>query len=162
VYFLQAQPSPRSAGPIRIGATRSFARQLLTLRAANAFPLVVLGVVVTDEAKSLVEQLCARFTEWRLHGEWFLPRPDLLQYITEATTSVTVAVSGDTASADLSSADDGLISPRVLAERLGVSLPTVRRWVRRGLITCYEVGRQHRFRLHQTIAELESAGVRDR
>ena len=77
VYFIRAGTS----GPIKIGKAQNVRVRLSTLQTSTAVPLHVLGIVAggRDRERELHEQ----FAHLRLRGEWFVPEPELLQFITQ-------------------------------------------------------------------------------
>lgn len=74
-YFLQAGPG----GPIKIGSTRNLPVRLRSLSMMSPVPLKLLGIARGD-----IENLChARLAVFRVHGEWFAPSPEVLDFIRE-------------------------------------------------------------------------------
>ena len=74
-YFVQAGPD----GPIKIGITTDFDKRLRSLQTSSPLPLRILGVVPKD-----IEDDChVALAEWRVHGEWFKPVPEVLAFIDE-------------------------------------------------------------------------------
>ena len=72
-YFVQVGDD----GPIKIGSTRNLAVRLRTLCAMFPMPLKLLGIMYGD-----VEERChARFSAFRIRGEWFAPSPVVLDFI---------------------------------------------------------------------------------
>lgn len=61
---------------IKIGYTEQLRIRLAALRNASPVPLTVLATV--DSSPALEREYHERFGEHRLHGEWFLPHPDIL------------------------------------------------------------------------------------
>jgi hypothetical protein len=75
-YFFQAGEN----GPIKVGWTRNLPVRLRALRATSPEPLKLLGVMKGAEAE---EHCHARLAAFRLHGEWFMPSPVVLDFIRE-------------------------------------------------------------------------------
>lgn len=74
-YFVRAGDE----GPIKIGWTRNLLVRLRTLSVMWPVPLKLLGVI-----KGNVEAQChARFADFRLGGEWFMPAPSVQEFIRE-------------------------------------------------------------------------------
>lgn len=72
-YFVQAGPD----GPIKIGSTRNLPVRLRSLSMMSPIPLKLLGIVKGD-----IEDRChVRLDAFRVHGEWFLPSPELIEFI---------------------------------------------------------------------------------
>ena len=72
-YFVQAGPD----GPIKIGSTRNLPVRLRSLATMSPIRLRLLGVVEGD-----IEDLChARLGAYRAHGEWFVPSPEVTEFI---------------------------------------------------------------------------------
>ena len=65
VYFIQ----PIGGGPIKIGCAANVERRLAHLQAFSPAPLRILGSLPGGVA--LERELHVRFSEHRLHGEWF-------------------------------------------------------------------------------------------
>jgi hypothetical protein len=79
VYFVQAVPD----GPIKIGSSREIAERMATLRTCSPLPLELLA---TQECRGYrgrrtERELHRRFAAHRLHGEWFRPHEEILDYI---------------------------------------------------------------------------------
>lgn len=77
IYFLQAGV----VGPIKIGFSGQAAQRLRALQAMGPEPLTLLGWMpgVLDGERALHRQ----FKRSRLHGEWFRPSDDVLEFIRE-------------------------------------------------------------------------------
>lgn len=76
VYFIQGVVG----GPVKIGTATDVDRRLKTIQACSPVPLCVLHVL--QGAGRIVEtKLHQRFALFRLHGEWFDNRPELLGYV---------------------------------------------------------------------------------
>ena len=72
-YFLQAGEN----GPIKIGSSCNLLVRLRTLMTMSPLPLALLGVMEGD-----YEEAChTRFDVFRLHGEWFEPSREVLEFI---------------------------------------------------------------------------------
>ncbi len=83
IYFIQIRVGNNSArGPIKIGYSRSMQgvkQRLKHLQTGSAWPLRLLGTKDGDEQEeSRLHQLFAQF---RMEGEWFKPKPALVQTI---------------------------------------------------------------------------------
>lgn len=77
VYFVQAERT----GLIKIGYTGALEKRLDSLRGGSAERLELLGHL--RATRSLEYQLHSRFAAARLHGEWFRPVDDLLDFVRE-------------------------------------------------------------------------------
>lgn len=77
VYFIRSG----EGGPIKIGHARDPYTRLMNLRTASPEPVTYLGHVAggIDEERALHK----RFGHLRIRGEWFLPAPELLDFIAE-------------------------------------------------------------------------------
>lgn len=75
VYFIRAGVS----GPVKIGTARDPRKRLSGLQTSTAVPLRILGVVVGGRAQE--RAFHEQFAHLRLRGEWFVPEPELLQFI---------------------------------------------------------------------------------
>lgn len=75
VYFIRAGES----GPIKIGTAKDPRRRLAGLQTSTAVPLHILAAMAGD--RTAEQRLHQRFQHLRLRGEWFVPEPELLEYI---------------------------------------------------------------------------------
>lgn len=74
-YFLQAEIT----GLIKIGQTTRLSRRLAGLRASSPDNLKIIKAIAHD-----IEAVCHQeFAHLRVHGEWFRPEPELLNFIEE-------------------------------------------------------------------------------
>jgi hypothetical protein len=74
-YFVQSGTD----GPIKIGVTTDFGSRFRSLEMSSPIRLFILGVVPGD-----IESMChASLAQWRLHGEWFTPSPEVLEFVRE-------------------------------------------------------------------------------
>jgi hypothetical protein len=80
IYFVQAQ-----SGEIKIGSTNHWARRFAALRYDADGPLRCLALIDGDMADE--RALHKRFADYRIHGEWFSPAPDVLAFIGGETSS---------------------------------------------------------------------------
>jgi excisionase family DNA binding protein len=145
---VQAFPTPDIEGLIRIGASRHFEHRISALRAANAYPLRVLGVVETPRHALFAMFLHFEFAQHRVHDDWFVPVPAILDYIAQRAQLFDPVVDP---------LDEGeLITTAQLAHVLSLSVPTVRRWIRSASIPFYVVGRRKRFRISEVRAALDA------
>lgn len=75
VYFIQAGET----GPIKIGKADKPMKRIAELQTGNPHPLRLVGAI--DGGVNEEQALHQRFTRLRLHGEWFEPSAELLEYI---------------------------------------------------------------------------------
>ena len=75
VYFVQSE----TTGPIKIGTARDVERRFARLRTMSPYQLRLLAVV--PGGRQLEAKLHAKFSRWRLHGEWFTPNPSIFDYL---------------------------------------------------------------------------------
>jgi hypothetical protein len=75
VYCVQGE----CGGPIKIGCSADITQRFLQLQVKCQEKLKVLLVIPGDFAKEA--SLHKRFSEHRLHGEWFNPAPEILERI---------------------------------------------------------------------------------
>jgi hypothetical protein len=75
VYFIQGE----GGGPIKIGHATYVKSRLKELQSGSPVKLVVLATTPGREREE--RALHDRFASHRLHGEWFSPAPELLEYI---------------------------------------------------------------------------------
>lgn len=80
LYFIQG----RDGGPIKIGMTSALGARLASLQAASPLTLVVLAIIPSAPSGQTGYReidLHELFAGHRLHGEWFVPAPELLDFI---------------------------------------------------------------------------------
>jgi len=151
-YFMQIQ----RGGVIKAGASTQLHDCYCALQLANPAPLEIIGVIRHADnvtAQEHVAVLQQRFRRWRIHGDWYRPAQAIFNYVMKNAEPVLLdtrpvrrrdARAPDVdAVADESSAELplGLAKPNEVAERLGISIVTVRRWTRSGLLPHYQIGR---------------------
>jgi len=83
VYFVGS--GKLGAGLIKIGYAEDVAARLSSLQVGSAEPLHLLGDLPGD--REAEEWLHNRFGHLRVRGEWFLPAPELLDFIVESLRS---------------------------------------------------------------------------
>ena len=76
IYFIQG----RDGTPIKIGKAIDPNARLLQLQTAHTEPLRLLAVIESGGLK-LERELHRRFSQYRVHGEWFRPDDELLMFI---------------------------------------------------------------------------------
>jgi hypothetical protein len=91
VYFVQ---STGPSGVIKIGSTARWAYRLKELGKAHPVPLKVLGTLPGD--KLTEDGIHLMFEHVRARGEWFLPDPVLLAFISERCGPASLNGSGAT------------------------------------------------------------------
>ena len=69
-YFLE------SGGLIKIGSTNNVARRMYHIAGQSPLPINLLGTCLADE-----KDLHDLFASFRHHGEWFIPSPEIMEYI---------------------------------------------------------------------------------
>lgn len=151
VYFIRLG----AAGAIKIGKANDLKARLASLQTAASDKLHVLGFIPGDLAEEAA--LHRRFAASRLHGEWFRPSRNLLEYISEASigteqTGPTVSTPRSTPDAEtmqrlisakdrrraaeaelraaVQAARDKGGSIRVIADAAGLSTRTVQDWLK--------------------------------
>lgn len=78
VYFVQAA----TLGLIKIGSAWSPMDRLYTLQTGSPDTLRLLAVIrCSGAARGDEKAIHQKFAEYRSHGEWFRPAPELLAYI---------------------------------------------------------------------------------
>jgi hypothetical protein len=75
VYFIQGE----GGGPIKIGKAARIDRRIAGLHTVSPVKLVLLGHI--PGGYPVEGKMHKRFAEHRLHGEWFHPAPELLEFI---------------------------------------------------------------------------------
>ncbi len=79
VYFVQAI----AGGPIKIGMARDVVSRLNHLQVASPVKLALLGTI--PGGRAVERRLHEKFSANRLHGEWFTPTRELLEYVRRVT-----------------------------------------------------------------------------
>lgn len=77
IYFID---EGYAGSPIKIGSSVQPFFRLLSLQTGNHRPLELLGLF-PDPEKCWESVLHRQFDDIRISGEWFLPRPDLVEFI---------------------------------------------------------------------------------
>ena len=75
VYLIQAGED----GPVKIGVAANVFKRLAQYRTHDPIRLRLVGLIDGDRADE--KRLLGRFSEYRLHGEWFRPGPQLVEFI---------------------------------------------------------------------------------
>ena len=76
VYFIGAVD-----GPIKIGMSQDPTERLRSLQTGSPVALRLMAVVPSQEPEQLEVLLHARFGSLRMHGEWFHPGEELMEFI---------------------------------------------------------------------------------
>jgi len=78
VYFIIEEDT----GRVKIGKTTNTPEdRLRSLRTGNSHPLKLICYMETMYPEILERKLHNRFSPYRIHGEWFLPHPDLVGFV---------------------------------------------------------------------------------
>lgn len=75
IYFVQAHDGE----PVKIGFSRDVKRRINAIQKSNGSRLVTLGLM--DGDLDVEKTIHTKFANLRLHGEWFLPGQELLNFI---------------------------------------------------------------------------------
>lgn len=78
-YFVQGE----QGGNIKIGVSKDPDRRVRDMQTGSPERLVLLGTLGEDQE----QELHARFTHLRQHGEWFSPAPELVSFLTRSGCS---------------------------------------------------------------------------
>jgi hypothetical protein len=78
VYFIEAEN-----GLIKIGMSDNPKKRFRSLRTMSPIKIELVKWIKLDRTKSFIleQRLHKIFKSYRVHGEWFLPSPDLIKYI---------------------------------------------------------------------------------
>jgi len=79
VYFVLAQ----GCNKVKIGVTSNVHKRLLTLSSYCPFPLRLLGTIEAGLAYDLESSLHEKFSEFKVHGEWYEDARSIRLYIAE-------------------------------------------------------------------------------
>lgn len=77
VYFVRSG----EVGPIKIGMSRNVSSRVAELQSNSGERLTLLAVIETAEPGATERDLHRRFSDLRLHGEWFRPEAHLMRFI---------------------------------------------------------------------------------
>jgi hypothetical protein len=80
LYFIQSI----QGGPIKIGRTLDIDKRIGQLQTSSPEQLVLVGFILNEGHKE--SELHYKFRQFRLHGEWFEPVAELIEYIKENAT----------------------------------------------------------------------------
>jgi hypothetical protein len=83
VYFVQA----KQGGPIKIGVSSDVPKRIRAIQTTSPAELLVLRVIPSG-GRELERKLHESFAAHRLHGEWFEPAQELLDYIRDLSGDV--------------------------------------------------------------------------
>lgn len=113
IYFVQEGHD----GPIKIGSTRqNLYFRISHMQCGNYRRLQVLGVI-NDQPPWKESRWHSRFSDCRLHGEWFAPTAGLMQAILQETEVPPDTQVPSPARAKLATRDnmgrDGWVAPRI-------------------------------------------------
>jgi excisionase family DNA binding protein len=148
VYFFQIEGN----GPINIGATQDLEKQFVSLQRANPYSLVVVGFVAFNEPQAAAQHdhgLRERFAQHHIHSDWYRPVSEIVEYA-YSTRQIPVAPTKYRA-VMTHEAEPKLLTPQQLAEKLGVSVPTIRRLIQQDVIPYLKAGAQIRFDLNAVL-----------
>ncbi len=76
IYFIQ----PVGGGPVKIGSAKSVRERFWNIQTCSPVILRVLATI-PDKNFRYERELHDRFAASRLHGEWFHPTPELLDFV---------------------------------------------------------------------------------
>lgn len=77
VYFIRA----KTLGRIKIGVAVCARQRIAQIAKISPDELELIGVVNCKQSGALERRLHSRFASLRVHGEWFNPGPELMDYI---------------------------------------------------------------------------------
>jgi hypothetical protein len=127
VYFLQAGCE---GGPIKIGTTNNLRRRMGALHKPAPGRLWLLSAI---SGGALQEgELHRRFSKHRISGEWFLPAPELLEYIASLPSPHAAGISGPMRNVRLMLAElKAGAQKAALARKYGISPASVTNYAKR-------------------------------
>lgn len=76
IYFIQEKSTSR----IKIGKTSNIRQRFKTLMSFSALPELSIKLLINDKG-NMEPFFHKKFSEFRIHGEWFSPSEELLTYI---------------------------------------------------------------------------------
>lgn len=91
VYFVQGV----DGGPIKIGRSYDPIKRMAALQSASPVQLRMLFTARCGDLDLDESALHARFAQYRLHGEWFEPAPEILAYIEELKKKLSQSLAYD-------------------------------------------------------------------
>ena len=152
IYFVRQGQN----GPVKIGWSTDVRKRLVHIQTYNPEKLQCLGVM---EGSARDEHaLHRRFRDHHIHGEWFRPAPELMEFIGHAKPFVAEIVTvGPQWISKEPLPFPRLLTPDEVAESLGLTRAQVIRQARIGVIPAVKVGKVYRFRP----SAIASGGTRD-
>jgi len=109
-YFVQSV----DGGPIKIGITRTSPEARLSgLQTGSPLQLRIVGLIAGDQEKMLHE----RFAKIRLHGEWFTPTDELIDFIKQ--TAIAGLLKHNVQKKQIEIQQQGLTVPAVTVQDAG-------------------------------------------
>lgn len=83
IYFIQSGNN----GPIKIGhTTKNVEQRVRSLQTASPYPLKIIGLIEGDV--TLEQIIHKKLSKFRLRGEWFKCKPEVLKLIEEGAESL--------------------------------------------------------------------------
>lgn len=169
MYFLTGDGDETQPRLVQIAATTDIHQRFQTLRAENAYPVSILGIIVDERADVLEATLHQRFVEYHDHGKWFAADNELMAYIAANARPVDGqrVASGPHVNLDFDVQLDGLTWPECepealltlgqMASDLNVSVPTMLRVLRSERLPHFRIGKQIRFVREEVYAHLRKS-----
>lgn len=159
VMFVQAKPPCGGiGGPIWIegvGSDDEVSDRLREIDRWCPYETFIIGLQPTDTPEELAAAIQAQHQTSRLRHDWFEPTPELILLIQHNGQQAVIALLERVQPGGV---PDGVVDIKTIAEFLDVSVPTVRRLVKAGVIPAIRMGKALRF---VTADVLESLGQRE-
>jgi excisionase family DNA binding protein len=142
--FVQVVVPSLPYGPIKIEGVvgQQLAPRLTKLTEENAFELLLIGLIPSDDTENDLNMLTEMFANSRMHHSWFEPDPELISLIANRAQDAITALLAQTHPGAMV---DAPVDIDEISEILGVSTKTVRRMVKAEQIPYLRWGRTLRF-----------------
>lgn len=152
VMFVQVIP-PSGVGPVKIEAVagKNFSSRFRAIAADNPFEVMLIGIVASDNAVELANQIAAQFPDGYLHDGWFEASPQLIALVQAVGQEGLRVLLEHTSAGNLS---ENPVDIFEMAKILDVSVSTIRRMVRSNEIPYLRSGRMLRFVPADVVASL--------
>ncbi len=126
VYFIQNQKT----GHIKIGKSIAVNKRLNGLSREVGDPLELLGVI--EGYSDLEYKLHSQFQDIRIHGEWFMNSPELLEFISKKSIplcdlddSCSAEVTGMPSVIGIIAQEQGYSTPEALSKKTNLTRATI-------------------------------------
>lgn len=130
----------QSGMAVKIESSYTLPARVRALDNDTPFEISIIGLIETKNPLEAAQALQVEHRASRIRGTWFRPDLPLLKFIEDgAQRDLRMLIEA------MGEPPPGTISVEELASQLGVSIPTIYRWVNAGKLPHFRVRRQIRF-----------------